>query len=144
MGYAIKIKRLVPDLREPERIYEGEWIDLRCAQDTVLKAGEYTKIRLGVAMALPDGYEAHIVARSSTFKNWGFILTNGMSIIDNKYCGDNDEWHLPVMPFRNVTVYKNERICQFRIVKQQPPVAFIFVDELGNKDRGGFGSTGKE
>jgi dUTP pyrophosphatase len=43
---------------------------------------------------------------------------------------------------RDTTIYEGDRICQFRIVKKQPKVEFIEVDELDSKDRGGFGSTG--
>lgn len=129
---------------EPIRQYEfGDWIDLRCAEDVELKAGESKIISLGVSMKLPEGYEAHIVPRSSTFKHWGIKQTNSIGIIDNSYCGDNDIWGLPVEATRDVLIEKNSRICQFRLVKKMEYVRFKTVDHLGDTDRGGFGSTGK-
>ena len=132
---------------------KSDWIDLRAAEDIVLKKDEFKLIPLGIAMQLPAGYEAHIVPRSSTFKNYGIIQTNHMGIVDEKYCGDNDQWFLPVYCLQPrhsdkagnpvTIIYKNERICQFRIEKHQPKLTFDEVTELGNEDRGGHGSTGK-
>ena len=93
-------------------------------------------------MKLPDGYEAHLVPRSSTFKNFGLLQTNGIGIVDNSYCGDNDMWRMPVYATRDTVVEKGDRIAQFRLVKNQPEAEFIEVEELGTPDRGGFGSTG--
>ena len=107
-----------------------------------MKAGEFKLIPLGVAMQLPAGYEAHVCPRSSTFKNFGVIQTNSMGIIDNSYCGDNDQWCLPVIALRTTKIYKNDRICQFRLIKKTEPIDFTRVKSLGNTDRGGFGSTG--
>lgn len=121
----------------------GDWIDLRAAEDVIMKAGENRLISLGVSMKLPAGYEAHIVPRSSTFNNWGIIQTNHMGVIDNSYCGDNDIWMMPVYATRNTHIFKNDRICQFRIVKKQPDVRIQEVDHLSGADRGGIGSTGK-
>ena len=123
---------------------KSDWIDLRSAESVDLKAGEYKLIKLGVAMELPEGYEAHIVPRSSTFKNYGVIQTNHCGIIDSSYCGDNDQWHMPVYALRDTHISVNDRICQFRIVENQPKVMFYEVDKLGNDDRGGLGSTGKQ
>lgn len=121
---------------------KSDWIDLRCAEEVTLKKGEFKLIPLGVAMELPEGYEAWVVPRSSTFKNYGIIQTNGIGIIDETYCGDNDQWFMPVYATRDTVINSNDRICQFRIIKHQPKIKFISVEELGNKDRGGHGSTG--
>lgn len=121
---------------------KSDWIDLRSAIDVELKAGEFKLIPLGVGMKLPKGYEAHIVPRSSTFKNFGVIQTNHQAVIDESYCGDNDQWRYPVYALRDTVIHKNDRICQFRIMKKQPDLVFHEVDKLGNTDRGGFGSTG--
>lgn len=139
----IKIKYLA-DIDKLEKISKGDWIDLRCAKDTVLKAGEYKLIPLGVAMELPIGYEALCAPRSSTFKNYGVLLANSIGIIDETYKGDNDQWHFPAYATRDIVIPKNERICQFRIIEHQPSVEFEEVESLGNSDRGGIGSTGKE
>ena len=122
---------------------KSDWIDLHAAEDVTLKAGEFRLIPLGVAIALPEGYEAHIVPRSSTFKNYGILQTNSMGVVDCSYCGDNDQWRMPVYATRDVTIEKNARICQFRIMQNQPPLRFTRVERLDGPDRGGFGSTGK-
>ncbi len=121
---------------------KSDWIDLRAAEDVELKAGEYRAIPLGVAMKLPQGYEAHVVPRSSTFKNFGVIQTNSMGVIDESYCGDHDQWYFPVYALRDTVIHINDRICQFRIVKHQPSVVFQVAEQLADEDRGGLGSTG--
>ena len=123
---------------------KSDWIDLRAAQRTELKAGEFKLIPLGVAMALPEGYEAHVVPRSSTFKNYGVIQTNSMGVIDNTYCGPNDQWFFPAYALRDTVIEVNDRICQFRIMKNQPELVFTEDTLEGNADRGGHGSTGKQ
>lgn len=137
----IKIKYFT-DIDKIEPITNGDWIDLRCAEDVKLYKGESALIPLGVAMKLPDGYEANIVPRSSTFKHYGIVQTNSFGVIDNSYSGDNDQWFLPVYATRNTEIKKNDRICQFRLNKIQPPVEFEQVESLDGVDRGGFGSTG--
>lgn len=121
---------------------KSDWIDLRAAEDVVMKQGEFRLISLGVAMELPAGYEAHIVPRSSTFKNFGLIQANSMGIIDGSYCGDNDIWRFPAIAMRDTEVHVGDRICQFRIMKNQPTLVFEEVEHLASADRGGFGSTG--
>ncbi len=123
---------------------KSDWIDLRCAEDVKLKAGEYRRIPLGIAVELPKGYEAHIVPRSSTFQNYGIIQTNHMGVVDESYCGNNDQWCMPVYAVRDTQIRVNERICQFRIVKHQPALRFEEVNQLTGEDRGGFGSTGRQ
>ena len=140
----IKIKYL-SDIEPLENIggLKSDWIDLRAAKDVELKAGEYALIPLGVAMQLPDGYEAHVVPRSSTFKHFGILQTNSMGVIDNSYCGDDDQWHFPAYAVRDTVIRKNDRICQFRIERKQNDIEFDAVEMLGNANRGGIGSTGK-
>ena len=123
---------------------KSDWIDLRAAKEMELKAGQYAMIPLGVAMKLPEGYEAHIVPRSSTYKNYGLIQTNHMGVVDESYCGDNDQWHMPVYALRDTVIHVNDRICQFRIMEHQPKIVFEEVEVLSAPDRGGFGSTGKQ
>ena len=122
---------------------KSDWIDLRAAEDVELKAGEFKLIPLGIAMELPRGYEAHIVPRSSTFKNFGIIQTNHMGVVDESYCGDNDQWFFPAEAKRDTVIHAGDRICQFRIIEHQPQLIFEAVETLGNEDRGGIGSTGK-
>lgn len=123
---------------------KSDWIDLRAAKEVVLKHGEFALIPLGVGMKLPEGYEAHVVPRSSTFKNFGIIQTNHQGVIDSSYCGDNDQWFMPVYAVRDTQIHINDRICQFRIMENQPKINFDEVDCLGGTDRGGHGSTGKQ
>lgn len=122
---------------------KSDWIDLRAAENVTLKKGEFQLIPLGVAMELPKGYEAHVVPRSSTFKNFGIIQTNHQGVIDCSYCGDNDQWFMPVYAVRDTEIHINDRICQFRIMENQPKLVFEEVEKLDNADRGGHGSTGK-
>lgn len=138
----IKIKYFIQDIDRLAPISKGDWIDLRAAQTVELKQGEFKLIPLGVAMQLPKGYEAHVAPRSSTFKNFGVIQTNSIGIIDNSYCGDNDQWFFPAFAMRDTVINKNDRICQFRIMEIQPKINFEEVESLGNDDRGGHGSTG--
>lgn len=120
----------------------GDWIDLRCAEDTTLKAGEFKYIPLGVAMQLPEGFEAIVVPRSSTFAKYGVLQTNSIGVIDNSYCGNNDWWHFPALAMRDTFIPKNARICQFRLLPNQMNIIMQKVNHLSNNDRGGFGSTG--
>lgn len=151
------------------KIEKGSWIDLYAAKDVRVYEGERAMIPLGVAMQLPDGYEAHLAPRSSTFKTWGIIQTNSVGVIDYTFMGDGDQWHLPVYcvtpkvkvkkpsflrkilnvfstkkkDYRGYTDIKaGDKICQFRIIEEMPNVEFEEVKYLENKDRGGFGSTG--
>lgn len=130
------------DILPIDRFENGDWIDLRSAEDVEMKAGEFRLISLGVSMQLPEGYEAHIVPRSSTCKKWGIIQANHMGVVDNSYCGDNDIWKFPAIAVRDTIIYKNDRICQFRIMRKQPEFEFEEVDYLEGPDRGGFGTTG--
>ncbi len=140
----IRIKYFSQEI-EKLRYVDGksDWIDLRAAKEVELRKGEFALIPLGVAMELPAGYEAHVVPRSSTFKNFGVIQTNSMGVIDETYCGDNDQWFFPAYALRDTVIHVNDRICQFRIMEHQPALDFEETDVLGNEDRGGHGSTGK-
>lgn len=122
---------------------KSDWIDLRAAEDVHMKAGEYRLISFGISMKIPEGYEAHVVPRSSTFKNYGILQTNSCGIIDGTYCGENDIWHMPVMAVRDTVIHVNDRIAQFRIIENQPHITFEEVEHMEGEDRGGFGSTGK-
>ena len=140
----IKIKYFSDDI--PVLCYvegKSDWIDLSASETVTLHAGEFRLIPLGVAMELPAGYEAHLVPRSSTFKNYGILQTNSMGVVDCSYCGDNDMWRMPVYATRDVTIEKGARIAQFRIMENQPQLHFLRVEHLEGADRGGFGSTGQ-
>ena len=121
---------------------KSDWIDLRAAEEVSLKAGELKLIPLGVAMELPEGYEAWIVPRSSTLKNFGILQANSVGIVDESYSGDGDQWFFPAYAVRDTVIHTNDRICQFRILKHQPQVCFREAERLDHEDRGGFGSTG--
>ena len=139
----IKVKYFVDGIDELTYVAgKSDWIDLHAAEDVTLHAGEYRLIPLGVAMALPEGWEAHLAPRSSTFKNFGILQTNAVGVMDCTYRGDGDQWFMPAYATRDVTIPKNARICQFRIMRNQPRLHFTRVEHLEGPDRGGFGSTG--
>jgi len=144
----IKIRYFDPEMPRLEVKDYGDWIDCYAANDYDLDPDTFDifggpiLIDLGFACKLPEGYEAHLAARSSSFKKWGFIVTNAVGVIDESYCGDNDHWMLAVYPTRKSHINKYDRICQFRIMKKQPYIIFDEVKKLDNPDRGGFGSTG--
>lgn len=140
----IKIKYHNKNIEKIQKIAKGDWIDLRAAEKVELKAGEFRLVSLGISMQLPEGYEALIAPRSSTFKRWGILQPNSPGVVDNSYCGDDDIWQMPVYATRDTVIEENERICQFRIQEKMPDVTFTEVDTLGNDSRGGFGTTGKE
>lgn len=137
--------RYLSDKIEKLRYIDGksDWVDLRCAEEITMKKGEFRLIPLGIAVELPHGYEAHIVPRSSTFKNFGIIQTNHMGVVDESYCGNNDQWYMPAYALKDTEIHVNDRVCQFRIMEHQPAVSFAECDHLGNADRGDIGSTGK-
>ena len=137
----IKIKYLDEACRI-EKIEKGDWIDLRSRIDLHMERGDFHIIPLGVCMELPKGFEGHLCPRSSTFKRWGLLQANSMGIFDNSFCGDGDEWGFPCYATRPVDIKKGDRLCQFRIIENQPPILFEEVETLGNPDRGGWGSTG--
>ena len=143
MGLPLSIKYFDKSIEKLKKTEKGDWVDLRSAIDISLKKGDFALIPLGVGMVLPDGYEAHIVPRSSTFKNWKIIQTNSVGIIDNSYSGENDQWMMPVYAVEDTEIKKNDRICQFRILKKMPALEIQEVEHLNDVSRGGFGSTGK-
>ena len=139
----LKIVYHDPELIRNEKKEKGDWIDLRASEDMEIKAGELAKIPLGVSIQLPDGYEAIVAPRSSTCKNFGILMSNSIGIFDESFCGNTDIWAFPAYAIRDTTIKKNDRICQFRIVKNQPDIIFNEVDHPGENSRGGIGSTGK-
>lgn len=132
------------DVERIKEIEKGDWIDLRAAETVHFEPWEFQMIPLGVGMKLPVGYEAHIIPRSSLFKRHGLIQTNHMGLIDESYCGEEDQWIFPAYSTRGTVIEKNERICQFRIVKKQEGITFKEVEHLEEESRGGFGSTGRQ
>lgn len=147
----IYIKKHNPKLLAPEQVPGSDWIDLRAAEDMWIPEGEFALVDLGISVELPEGFEAHVAPRSSTFKNYGLIQTNSVAVIDNSYCSDRDIWKWPVYCLqgrdfvdgrKGTSIRLNDRICQFRIVENQPKIKFVEVDTLYGTERGGFGSTG--
>ena len=154
--YEIRIKYF-EGATKLEKIEQGDWIDVYSREDVILKEGDFKLVKLGFAMELPMNYEAHLAPRSSTFKKWGVIETNGVGVIDESYCGDNDEWMIPLYcligrtgvmfdekgrSVKYTKINKGDKIGQFRIMEKMPKVKFNEVEVLGNDDRQGFGSTG--
>ena len=177
MKLKIKVKRFKnengePFVSLPKIIKKGDWIDLMAAKEVILQApqagtlkghdvkhrdvvSEVTYIPLGVAMKLPDGFEAIVASRPSAAKKMGVMLANGIGIIDNSFCGDGDQWVYPAVSLRKTSIAQNTRLCQFRIQPSQKAtiwqkIMWLFtsgielmeVESLGSEDRGGIGSTG--
>lgn len=154
MKAVIKVKCWIPECK-PTVTENGDWIDLHAMSMNM--DHRFGLINLGVAMKLPDGYEAILASRSSTYKNWNIIMQGGIGVIDNSYCGDNDMWRFPYLRIGGVKQMNvGDRICQFKIQLSQKAtlwqrikwlfttgVKLEFVDHLEGKDRGGIGSTGK-
>ena len=139
----ITIQYLNDEVKRLEKIEKGDWIDLYVAKETVCVKGKVTLVHLGCAMKLPEGYEAHLAPRSSTFKNFGVIQANSVGVVDNSYCGPNDWWYFPAIALdEDKVIPKGAKLCQFRIVKKQPELNFVEGTLIG-EDRGGFGSTGE-
>ena len=118
------------------------WIDLRAAETVEMEAGDFKIISLGISVKIPEGYEAHIAPRSSTFKNFGVLQTNGVGVIESSYCGEDDVWGFPALAMRKTVIHEGDRICQFRIMNEMGPVDITPTDSMTNQSRGGFGSTG--
>ena len=138
----IKVKYFDKEIPKLQKIKQGDWIDLRAAETVELKQGEFKLIPLGIGMKLPKGYEANVVPRSSTFKNFGILQTNSYGVIDESYSGNDDQWFFPALAMRDTKIEKGDRICQFRINKKMPEVDFVEVEFLDEVSRGGHGSTG--
>lgn len=156
----IKVKKI--DDKLSDLAYTGDWVDIRVSaiisvdsKDTesardfaktgipvAISAGDTVKIAHGFALELPEGYEAIVLPRSSLFKNTGLIFATS-GVIDEGYNGNNDEWFTVFYATEDCILTHNERVAQFRIQKKQPELKFRTVDDLGNSDRGGHGSTGK-
>lgn len=151
----IKVK-LHGNSRPLQDVKKGEWIDLRAMDDRIIQGDAYGLISLGVSMKLPKGFEAIVAPRSSTFKQFGVLMANGIGIIDNSYSGTNDVWQFPYLSSRRQEIKSGDRICQFRIQLSQKAtiwqklkwlfsngIKFEYVDKLETSHRGGFGSTGR-
>lgn len=160
----IKVKKIDPNLPDFEKLKQGDWIDLYVSSlkkvmdddfvnivkndfiydnNIIIRKGYSYLLGLGFACQLPNNYEAYVLPRSSLFKNTGLLLTNSCGIIDESYSGNDDEWMAHVYATTNCIIKKYNRLFQFRIQKKMPELNFKYVDELENKNRGGFGSTGK-
>lgn len=144
MAKQIKVKYFDKEIEKISKIAIGDWIDLRAAKTIEMKQFDYQLIPLGIGMKLPEGYEANVVPRSSTFKNFGILQTNSYAVIDESYCGNEDQWFFPALAMRDTVIQKGDRICQFRINKKMESVEILEVEQLDEKSRGGIGSTGKQ
>jgi dUTP pyrophosphatase len=138
----VKIKYLVPDIIHITKQPNSDWYDLRASCDVEIKKGEHKLIPLGIAVELPKNYEAFLISRSSTFKNFSVIQTNAPGLIDESFCSNSDQWFYSAYALKDTIIHKNDRICQFRINKKQPIFDIMEVDNLEGKTRGGHGSTG--
>lgn len=131
------------NIKKLEQLDKGDWIDLPVHTDYTYKKGDTVTVSFEFAINLPEGMEAHILPRSSTFQNYGLLLTNSMGVIDNSYCGNNDIWKAKFYATKDGKINAGERVAQFRLMNNQHRVMWLEVDDLGTEDRGGYGSTGK-
>lgn len=138
---SIKLK-LTEGATLPCAAHKGEWLDLFTSEGKLVEANTYVLIPFGLAMELPDGYEAVIAPRSSTFSKWGLLQANSVGVIDNLYKGDDDLWYFPALATKTEFIPKGTRIAQFRVQQTQPELQFILVDKLSADNRKGLGSTG--
>jgi dUTP pyrophosphatase len=138
----MKIKYHDKEIDKIKKIEIGDWIDLRAAETVEMKQGDFKIISLGISVELPKGYEMYIVPRSSTYKNFGIIQPNSPSVVDELYKGDMDILYYPCVAMRDTIINKNDRICQFRIMKKMEELEIVEVETLGNENRGGLGSSG--
>lgn len=161
--YGIKVKYFDNNLPKLEVTEKGDCIDLRVSKVYLMKShsglpmkdkeevefpyhyhnDDVLFFKLGVGMKLPKGYKTNVYPRSSTFKNYGFILTNSVGIIDNSYCGNEDELCAMVYCTRDGVINYGDRVFQFEPV----PVythnfSYEEVEDLDKESRGGYGSTG--
>ncbi|MFS0781991.1 dUTP diphosphatase [Bacillus sp. 1P06AnD] len=144
MTKQIKVKYFNPNLEKINKIAIGDWIDLRAAETVSMNQFDFKLIPLGVGMKLPEGYEANVVPRSSTYKNFGILQTNSFGVVDESYCGNDDQWFFAALALRDTVIQEGDRICQFRINKKMESVEILEVEQLEEQSRGGFGSTGKQ
>ena len=138
----IKVKYFNNEIEKLNKIQVGDWIDLRASETIELEQFQFKLIPLGIGMKLPHGYEANVVPRSSTFKNFGILQTNSYGVIDNSYSGNDDQWFFPALAMRDTVINKGDRICQFRINRIMPKTEILEVEFLDVVSRSGFGSTG--
>ncbi|MDD2565816.1 MAG: dUTP diphosphatase [Candidatus Gracilibacteria bacterium] len=117
--------------------------DFKCSEQITINPGEYALVETGTVVETPVGFVLLTAPRSSTFKKFGLIQVNSCGIIDQDYCGDNDTVKFPFMNLRKepVTLNVGERIGQGMFVKIEKPEIEV-VETMGNKERGGFGTTG--
>ena len=157
MKLKIKVKRH-NNVPLPKVIEKGEWVDLTAAEDLHIDhKGGYAMFSLGVAMQLPDGYEAILAPRSSTPKKFGIMVPNSFGIIDNSYNANDDIWKMTAYCIKQggTDIHCGDRVAQFRIQLSQKAtvwqkikwlfssgIEFVDVEDLHNEARGGFGSTG--
>jgi len=132
----------------PDTAYNAIINECKKDKEYYIKELAYIKmphlVPLGFSMSMPTGYEGHLAPRSSTFKSFGLLQTNSVGVVDNAYCGDTDEWKMPVISvYTKEEIKKGDKIGQMRIITSMPSdITIVEVITLGNKDRGGFGSTG--
>jgi dUTP pyrophosphatase len=145
MKQTVRVKRFDKKIPLPEYKTQGAAaFDLCARTDMEIPPKEFKYVPLNVAVETPPGHFLLLAARSSTHKK-GLWMANGIGIGDPDFSGDGDEYHAVYYNFSNkaVLIEKGERIAQGVIVKRQA-VQWLEVDTMGNKTRGGWGTTGKK
>jgi dUTP pyrophosphatase len=141
----IKIKRFDKTLPLPAKQTAGAAaFDLAAREEVVIAPGTVGYVPLNIAVETPPGHFLLVAARSSTHKK-GLMMGNGIGIIDPDFSGDEDEVKAVCYNFTAapVVVEKGFRIAQ-GIFIPAPSFEWDEIDELPNKNRGGFGTTGNK
>ena len=141
----VEIYRIDQTLPLPQYETGGSFgFDFLAREDTTIESGQIGLVPSNTIIKCPDGLALLILPRSSTYRKTGLVFPHSIGLIDQDYCGPEDEIMIQLVNPRNhaVTVNKGDKIAQGLFV-QSPQVSFVEVEKdfLGKDSRGGFGST---
>lgn len=139
----VKIKRLDPELPLP--VYETSGavgFDLLARTDMSIEPGKIELVPGNVIVKVPEGYSLLVISRSSTPRKLGLTKPHGVGVIDQDYCGPEDEVMIQVYNFTDqpVSLKRGQKIAQGLFVRTDR-FEFEEVDSISETSRGGFGST---
>ncbi len=140
----LNIKRFDKALPLPEYKTKGAaCFDCHVRIETIVMPNSHALIPLNIAIKPPKNHFIMLVARSSFYKR-GLLVPNGVGIGDEDFCGDNDEYHLPVLNLTNapIKIDRGDRIAQMLVLPYKK-MRLTETHKLHSKNRGGFGTTGK-
>lgn len=144
LSMTVRITRIDKTLPLPKYETQGSvGLDLLAREDVTIQPKEISLIPANVIVETPEGYMFMLASRSSTPRKKGLMFPHSIGVIDQDYCGPQDEIKIQVYNFTDqpVTISRGDRVAQGIFVKVDQ-MQFEEVDEMGNETRGGFGSTG--